>query len=42
MCKMDREIGTSPPMSDDKQVVFYVSGFLTVRSFYVLTLNLPS
>jgi hypothetical protein len=41
MCKMDREIGTRPPMSDDKQVVFYVSGFLTVRSFYVPTLSLP-
>jgi len=42
MCKMDREIGTRPPMSDDKQVVFYVSGFLAVRSFSVPTLSLPS
>ena len=32
MCKMDREIDTRPPMSDDKQVVFYVSGFLVTRS----------
>jgi hypothetical protein len=31
MCKMDREIGTRPPMSDNQQTVHYVAGFLTTR-----------
>ena len=31
MCKMDREIGTRPSMSNSQQVVFYVSRFLTTR-----------
>jgi hypothetical protein len=41
MCKMDREIGTRPPMSDNQQTVHCVDVSLTARSSSVLTLSLP-